>query len=227
MLALLLVCLPCYYLWRLLGLRRFWPRVFLAGIGWIAGMRTEVRGRPRRNALYLSNHVNWLDIPAIASASGSAFVAHDGLASNRVLKWLCALNDTVFIARHRRTDVAAQAEAIRYALDDVGALTLFPEGTTSDGESLLPFKSALLSSIDPLPDGVAVQPVLLQYENPRHVAWLGDEPGLENFKRIAGSLRAVRVTIWFLEPLSGEALADRKAMAAAAGDAIARLMRSA
>lgn len=227
MLALLLACLPCYYLWRLLGLRRFWPRIFLAGTGRIVGMRLVVRGRPRRNALYLANHISWLDIPAIASASGSAFIAHDGLASNAALRWLCALNDTVFIARHRRSGVAGQVEAIRFALDDVGALTLFPEGTTGDGETLLPFKSALLSAIEPLPKGIAVQPVLLRYEDPHHVAWLGDEPGLENFKRIAGSLRPVRVTAWFMEPLLGEALADRKSMAAAAAAAIARQLRRA
>jgi 1-acyl-sn-glycerol-3-phosphate acyltransferase len=221
MLALLLVCLPCYYLWRLLGLGRFWPRIFLSGIGRIVGMRLTVRGTPRQNALYLSNHVSWLDIPVIASASGSAFVAHDGLATNPVLRWLCRLNDTVFIARHRRTDVAGQASAIRLTLDDVGALTLFPEGTTSDGESLLPFKSALLSAIDPLPEGVAVQPVLLAYQDPRRIAWLGEEHGLDNFKRIAGSFRHVHVTAWFLEPLAGAALNDRKTMAAAASQAVA------
>jgi 1-acyl-sn-glycerol-3-phosphate acyltransferase len=221
MLALLLVCLPCYYISRLLGLSRLWPRMFLAGAGWIAGLRLTVQGEPHRNALYLANHVSWLDIPAIARTSGSAFVAHDGLATNPVLRWLCKLNDTVFIARHRRRGVAEQAEAIRIALDHTGAITLFPEGTTGDGETVLPFKSALLSAIEPLPEGIAVQPVLLEYERARDIAWLGEEPGLDNFKRIAGSFRPVHLTVWFLEPLCGPALRDRKAMAMAASEAIA------
>ena len=225
MLVLMLFCLPFYYLWRLLGLRRFWPRLFLSGIGRIAGIKLSIRGTPSRNALYLSNHVSWLDIPAIATASGSAFVAHDGLAANPILRWLCQMNDTVFVARYRRSSVSGQAEAIRFALDDVGAITLFPEGTTGDGESLLPFKSALLSAIEPLPEGVAVQPVLLLYREAHRIAWLGDEPGLDNFKRIVGSLRPVQVTAWFLEPLSGEALHNRKAMAAVAWTAIAERLQ--
>lgn len=221
MLVLLLLCLPFYYLWRMLGLRRFWPRVFLSGVGRIAGLRMTIAGTPRRNALYLANHVSWLDIPAIATASGSAFVAHDGLAANPVLRWLCRMNDTVFVARQRRSSVTGQAEAIRSALDDTGAITLFPEGTTGDGETLLPFKSALLSAIEPLPEGIVVQPVLLRYMQSERIVWLGEEPGLDNFKKIVGSLRTVHLNVWFMEPLSGAALHNRKTMSAAAWSAMA------
>ncbi|MDD3798418.1 MAG: lysophospholipid acyltransferase family protein [Novosphingobium sp.] len=222
MLALLLVCLPLYYLWRLLRRHRFWPRVFLAGIGWIAGLRVAVRGTPHKRALFLANHLTWLDIPAIAAASGSAFVAHDGLAQIAVMKHLCAMNDTVFVARHRRAGVAAQAEEVRHALDDTGALTLFPEGTTGDGRELLPFKSALLAAVEPLPEGVAVQPVLLDYgaEAPA-IAWHGKESGIANFLRILARRRPLRLTAHFLPPLAGEALENRKNMAAAARAAIA------
>lgn len=224
MLALLLWCVPFYYIWRLLRLRRFWPRVFLAGVGRIAGLRTTIKGRPRRNALYIANHVSWLDIPAIAGASGSAFVAHDGLAANPFLRQLCEMNDTVFIARHRRETVAQQVAEIRQALDDTGALTLFPEGTTGDGVTLLPFKSALLSAIEPIPPGVSVQPVLLAYDEAPSIAWLGDEPGLANFIRLVGRWRPIGLTVHFLEPLAQEALASRKTMAAAAQTAIEREM---
>lgn len=226
MAALLVWCLPFYYLWRLLGLRRFWPRVFLTGIGRIAGLRVTVTGKPRHNALLLANHVSWLDIPAIAGASGSAFVAHDGLAANPLLKQLCAMNDTVFIARHRRETVAQQVAEIRKALDDTGALTLFPEGTTGDGVSLLPFKSALLSAIEPIPPGVIVQPVLLAYDDPKSVAWRGAERGIDNFRRVVGQLQPIRLTVRFLEPLTGEALASRKTMAAAAQAAIEQAMQA-
>lgn len=221
MALLFMICLPFYYLWRLLALPRFWPRVFLGGVGKIVGLRLTIRGQPRHNALYIANHVSWLDIPAIAWACGSAFVGHDGLAQSRVFRHLCEMNDTVFIARHRRASVGAQAVQIRHALDDIGALTLFPEGTTSDGTGLLPFKSALLAAIDPLPEGVAVQPVLLKYGEVPNIAWVGDEPGFNNFTRIMGRWRAVELTLHFLEPLSGEALTNRKSMAAAAQASVA------
>ena len=224
MLILLLVCAPLHLLWRLLRFGRWWPRVFLAGIGMVAGLHLRIEGRPVRGALVLANHVSWLDIPALAHANGSAFVAHDGLAAFPFLKWLCQMNDTVFIARHKRGSVAAQVEQIREAMDQRGALTLFPEGTTSDGTGVMPFKSSLLSALDPLPQGVVVQPAALAYEDAARIAWVGDEHGLDNFKRILARLRPIRLTIRFLAPLAGDDLTDRKTVAAAAQRAIARAL---
>jgi lyso-ornithine lipid O-acyltransferase len=227
MVALLLTCLPFHALWLLLGRRRLWPRLFLAGIGTIAGLQVTVHGRHHKGTLLLPNHVSWLDVPAIAAASGSAFVGHDGLAEVPLIRRLCAMNDTVFIARHRRASVGGQIAEIRQALDDTGALTLFPEGTTSDGTGLLPFKSALLSAVEPLPAGVTVQPVLLAYADVADIAWIGDEHGLANFLRIIARWQPIRLSVHFLKPLEGEALANRKAMAAAAQAAIARAMANA
>ncbi len=224
MLALLLICVPLFYLWRMLGLRRFWPRVFLGGVGLISGLVITIQGRPAKGALLLSNHVSWLDIPAIAWASGSAFVGHDGLSAIPLLKTLCAMNDTVFIARHDRTSVADQVAQLREAIAETGALTFFPEGTTSDGTGLLPFKSSLLSAVETLPDTVPVQPLLLAYEDAAHIAWVGDEHGLDNFRRILARLRPLRLTICFLPVLTGDELANRKTMAAAARRAIAAAM---
>lgn len=226
MIVLLLVCAPFYYLWRLLGLGRFWPRVFLAGIGVIAGLRVTIRGRPQRGALLIANHVSWLDIPALARATGTAFVAHSGLASVTLIKHLCKMNDTVFVARHDRAGVADQVEQVRIALADTGALTIFPEGTTSNGTALLPFKSSLLSAAETLPAGAAVQPVVLAYDEAAAIAWVGEEHGLANFLKLLARVRPVRLTLQFLPPLTGAALADRKAMAAAAQKAIGAALHS-
>ena len=82
MLALLFLCVPLYYLHRLLRLPNPWPRIFLGGFAWIAGVVLAYRGeKVRRGAFLLANHVSWIDIPALAWASGTAFVAHDGLAA--------------------------------------------------------------------------------------------------------------------------------------------------
>ena len=224
MVLLLVACTPLHFVWRAVGAGRWWPRVFLAGIGMIAGLFIRIEGKPRRGALLLANHVSWLDIPALAHASGTAFVAHDGLTAFPLLKWLCEMNETVFIARHRRGSVAEQVAQVRAAMDMSGCLTLFPEGTTSDGTGLLPFKSSLLSALDSRPEGAAVQPVLLAYEDSARIAWVGEEHGLDNFKRVLARLRPIRLTIRFLEPLSGDELADRKSVAAAAQAAIARAM---
>ena len=222
MIALLLACVPLYYLWRLLRLANPWPRLFLGGIAAITGVEVSVSGeRVRRNVFFVSNHVSWIDVPALAGASGAAFVAHDGLAAFPVLKWLCEMNDTVFVARHDRTSIAAQVAAVRAAILECSALTVFAEGTTSDGTGLLPFKSSLLSALDPVPEGIAVQPVLLDYgAEAAEIAWIGEEHGLDNFKRILARGQPIRLTVRFLPPLTGEALRDRKTMAAAARAAL-------
>ena len=226
MLLLLLTCIPLYYIHRLLRLHNPWPRVFLGGVAWIAGVAVAYKGeKVHRGAFLLVNHVSWIDIPALAGATGTAFVGHDGLASMPLLKTLCEMNDTVFIARHDRTSVAAQAAAVRTALSDTGALAIFPEGTTSDGTGLLPFKSSLIAALEPIPEGIAVQPVLLDYgPEAERIAWIGEEHGLDNFLRILARSRPVRLTVHFLEPLSGAALENRKTIAAAAREALLRAL---
>jgi 1-acyl-sn-glycerol-3-phosphate acyltransferase len=222
MAALLIACLPLYYLHRLIRLHNPWTRIFLGGVTWIAGVDLYQKGQKvHRGAFLLVNHVSWIDISALAGATGTAFVGHDGLAAMPLLKTLCAMNDTVFVARHDRASIASQVAAVRSALSETGALAIFPEGTTSDGTGLLPFKSSLISALEPIPPGIAVQPVLLDYgEEAAHIAWIGEEPGLDNFLRILARGRAVKLTIHFLPPLAGAQLDNRKTIAAAAREAM-------
>jgi 1-acyl-sn-glycerol-3-phosphate acyltransferase len=208
---------------RLAGKPWLIPPTYLCGIGWLAGLRFTVEGKPRKHALLLANHLSWLDIMALAAASRTAFVAHSGLTISPGLKWLCDQNGTVFITRDRRHTVAGQVGQVREALGE-RRLTIFPEGTTSDGCEMLPFKSALLSALEGLPKGIPVQPVALVYDEPGDIAWVGAEPGLRNAATILSRTRPIHLTLRFLPPLSGAALADRKTMAAAARAAIERAL---
>jgi len=221
MLALLAICLPLHYLAAPVFARNPVPRWFLRGIAAVAGVRLRTRGRrPGRRAFLIANHVSWIDIPAIAGITGSAFVAHDGLAQIGPLRWLCGLNDTVFVARQQRATIAAQVEQVRTALRDTGALTIFAEGTTSDGSATLPFKSALLSALEGDAE-IPVQPIWLDYgAETRAIAWVGEEPGLDNALRILARVRRVDLTVHFLPPLSAQERSDRKRMAIAARAAI-------
>ncbi len=226
MIGLFAACIPLYYLCRLARIHNPSPRLFLGGVAWIAGVELRVTGtRAKRGAFILANHVSWLDIPTISAACGAAFVGHDGLSSMPVLKWLCRMNDTIFIARHNRANVSKQVQQVRTAIRETGALAIFPEGTTSDGTGLLPFKSSLLSALEPVPEGIAVVPVLLDYgAAAAEIAWVGEESGLDNFKRILAMSKPLVVTVRFLPPLTGAQMANRKAMAAAARAAIAGAM---
>ena len=218
----LIATLLLHNIWRLFRRPSPWPRLFLGGVARIAGARVTVDGAPwGKGAFLLGNHVSWLDIPVIAGATGTAFVAHSGLAEHGLLKWLCAMNDTVFVARHDRRSVHTQVEHVRAALNDTGALTVFPEGTTSDGTGLLPFKSSLLSALDPPPVGIALQPVWLDYgADVAQMAWVGEELGLDNFLKILARRRPQPVTVHFLPPLNADETANRKTMAIAARNRI-------
>ncbi|MDG2003666.1 MAG: lysophospholipid acyltransferase family protein [Novosphingobium sp.] len=214
--------LPLHFVWRIFTKHSPWPRIFLKSVSWFVGLKIEIRGsRVKRGAFLIANHVSWLDVPALGGITGSAFVGHDGLTSHPVMHWLCKLNDTVLIARHRRASVASQVEQVRQALRDTGALTVFAEGTTSDGTQIPPFKSSLLSALTPVPDGISVQPVWLDYgPRSKDVAWVGEEAGVANFLKLTARGDPIELVVHFLPVLSGDALSDRKTITAAARDGI-------
>lgn len=223
--AIFLSVVPAHLATALLGKRDVVPPLFLRWMGRACGLQVRCVGKPRPGALFLANHVSWLDILALAGASRSMFVAHAGLSTNPALKWLCAQNFTVFITRDRRGSVAKQVQQVRDALHHHRPLTIFPEATTNDGTALLPFRSSLLSAVEPLAHEVPVQPVALEYHDAAGIAWVGAEPGLANFRRIVRRKGRIGLTIHFLEPLAGDALRDRKTMTAAAQSAVATALR--
>lgn len=222
LLGTLATCCLLYYLFAAFTARNPVPRWFLRAVSSIVGLRIVIRGiRPARRTFLLCNHVSWLDVPALAGVTGTAFIAHDGLASIKPLRWLCTLNDTVFVARHDRRSVTDQIRQVRAAIDEAGGLTIFPEGTTSDGRALLPFKSSLLSALEAAADHVPIQPVWLDYApETEAIAWVGSEPGLDNALRILARWRPINLAITFLPPLKAADRIDRKAISRSAYKAI-------
>lgn len=109
--AIFIAVVPAHVLTALAGRRDIVPPLFLRWIGFACGLRVRCDGTPRQGALFLVNHVSWLDILALAGATRAMFVAHAGLAGHGGLKWLCQQNETVFITRDRRGSVAGQVGA--------------------------------------------------------------------------------------------------------------------
>ncbi|WP_326525426.1 lysophospholipid acyltransferase family protein [Sphingomonas sp.] len=214
----LLLALPFHGLWRLVRISSPWPMYFLAAVAWIAGARRRTIGWPvRRNVVFLSNHLSWLDIPLLAGRSGSAFVAKGELQRTPVIGWLCGLNKTLFVDRAARMGVADQIAALRDALAETWAITIFPEGTTGDGRTLLPFKASLLAVLDPPPPELVVQPVLVDYGAAMaDIYWPDGEHGTVNARRILSRPGGFTATLTFLEPFDPAAFPGRKAVAAAA-----------
>jgi lyso-ornithine lipid O-acyltransferase len=158
-----------------------------------------------------------------------SFVAKSEVGTWPFFGTLARLQRTVFVTRARRSKTAAARDAIAERLAQGDVLVLFPEGTSDDGNSVLPFKSALLSAADTaLQKGgeVTVQPVSTAYvaregmpmgrENRPLYAWYGD---MELVPHLWGALRSgpLDVVVQFHAPLKAM---DRKELARAAWDMV-------
>lgn len=214
LIGLLLVFVPLHYLFRALAYGSPFPMLFLRYAARVCGARVEVIGTHlRRDVFFVANHLSWVDILALAGASGTAFVAKAELAEAPVVGWLASLNRTVFVKREHRMGVAEQINALKEALVDNWSVTVFPEGTTTDGQSLLPFKTSMLSVLEPPPPGVLVQPVILDYGPVAEwIGWIGEESGINNAKRVLSRKGTFKVRLHYLEPFSPEDFRGRKAI---------------
>ena len=214
----LIFCIPFYYIWRILRLSNPWPMWFLRSVSYICGARVNIVGTPvKRNVVMLPNHLSWFDIPLLAGINGTSFVSKEEIGNWPVVGWLCKLNNTIFVSRANRMGVAGQINEVREALAECWAVTIFPEGTTTDGTMLLPFKAPLLAALNPPPPGLLVQPVYIDPGKYRdQVTWIGDETAPQNAFRLMSRVGNFKVDIHYLEPFDPGGFKDRKAIVAEA-----------
>ena len=110
----------------------------------IFGYSTDVAGAIPKNGLLVSNHLSYLDILAISATTPAVFVSKADVRRWPLFGWLAALAGTVFVERERRTLVVEVNREIQTALDEGVLVVIFPEGTSSNGETILPFRTSLL-----------------------------------------------------------------------------------
>jgi 1-acyl-sn-glycerol-3-phosphate acyltransferase len=211
---------------------RSFPHAYHRFVARLFGIHIRVLGAPSQGALLVANHTGWLDIVIFSAVMPLSFVAKSEVARWPFFGTLARLQRTVFVTRARRSETAAARDDIRDRLLAGDTLVLFPEGTSSDGNGVLPFKSALLGAAEamfPSKNGedrrhVTVQPVSTAYtgihgipmgrENRPLFAWYGD---MELVPHLWESLKAgpLDVVVEFHPPLSLDAM-DRKELAKAA-----------
>jgi 1-acyl-sn-glycerol-3-phosphate acyltransferase len=204
--------------------QRFLSRLF--------GIRVTIIGTPvqDRGVLMVSNHTSYLDILALGGIARVSFVAKSEVASWPMFGTFARLQRTVFVERERRSKTGESRDQIRTRLLEGDALVLFPEGTSNDGNRVLPFKSALMGAAESRigtdakgnPIYVPVQPVSISYvglhgipmgrENRPLYAWYGD---MELVDHLWEGLKTgpVDVLIEFHEPLTVDAVGGRKNLA--------------
>lgn len=218
----LIVGVPLHYLWKLVGARSPWPRIFLGWVGYAAGVRLNVHGTYQRtNTLFVANHSTWLDIMIIGGTTGAAFVAKEELKASKFVHWLSSLNDSIWIQRSDRSGIHGQVEQIRKVLETGRAVCFFPEATTKGGKDVLPFRASLFSALYPPIPGLVVQPIAIDY-GPGHdaVAWADDEGGAAVTNRIFSRKGTIPTHMVFLDPLVPSETLDRKKLAVISRQAI-------
>lgn len=147
-----------------LARRAFWLQTGARRVLRIFGARTEALGPIPSGGLLVCNHLSYLDIFVLASLTPAVFVAKREVKSWPVLGWFARLAGTVFVNRGRRTHVGQVNDEIQTALNQDALVILFPEGTSSGGETVLPFKSSLLEPASR--HGHALSAGFIQYELP-------------------------------------------------------------
>jgi len=199
-------------------------RMYHAVLCRLIGLRVQVIGvaAAERPVLFLSNHSSWLDILVLGGTLKACFVSKSEVGGWPVIGLVARLGRTVFVSRSRGA-TGREADVMRTRLESGDSLILFPEGTSSDGTRVLPFRSAFLATA-----GAArqVQPVSLVYDRlgglpacrrDRPIfAWYGDMDIGSHFWRLARR-SGLRATVLLHEPFDPSLLPDRKSLAAETG----------
>jgi lyso-ornithine lipid O-acyltransferase len=246
LLLLTLVLLPFQLIGLLTNsrLQRIVPNLYHRTVATLLGIRINQVGRRCNDQplLILSNHVSWLDIIVITALTPVVFVAKHEIASWPLFGWLAKLQRSVFIERQRRHKTGEAATEMASRLRGGDAVVLFAEGTSSDGNRILPFRSALVGAVhhtigdETHHASVTVQPLSLAYTGIGGVqsgralrdklAWYGD---IDLVPHMLGVLLsgAVDVTVSWGAPVAYDVNADRKQIARTAEDAVRRMTASA
>jgi 1-acyl-sn-glycerol-3-phosphate acyltransferase len=201
------------------------PRLFHRWLLWLLGLRVEMRGVPAETkpVLFVANHSSYLDIPVLGSIVEGAFVAKSDVGRWPLFGFLSRLQKTVFVDR-RPSRADDHSDDLRTRLESGQNIILFPEGTSSDGLYVLPFKSGLFAAAEGnLTHGsVTVQPVsitcvgldglpITRALRP-YYAWFGDMTFVEHLWN-AFRIGRFSVEVIFHAPVAPETFADRKALA--------------
>lgn len=206
---------------------------FCGKVLYILGVRVSSNiaslGLPlNKNYLILPNHVSYIDIFILSSCLPSVFIASvDQAQDNIILGKATELSGSLFIERRSRSNIQKELQSISKTLRLGANLVLFPEGTTSNGEKVLPFKSSFLAlaeheDIDVLPVSIKYTKINDEDINPLNrdlVFYYGDMTFFTHFFKLL-SVRSVDVELTFLDIIRPQQHHSRKELASYAFSAI-------
>ena len=186
---------------------------------WLLSVKIQYEGNYKRAKdcnLFVSNHISYLDIPILGATFPIRFVAKSEVEFWPILGFLSKLARTIFIKR-KRTDSIIQKNIILNLLSSGDKVLMFPEGTTSDGNRVLDFKSSSFSAVEN--KQFLVQPIIIFYSELNGIpinrwlrpviAWYGDMDLKPHILKLA-SLRSIKVRLIFTDPVCSSDFASRK-----------------
>jgi lyso-ornithine lipid O-acyltransferase len=244
------VLIPLQWLAIRLGLpaRRAIPVAYHRALCTVLGLRIRSEGQrvAARPLLIVSNHISWLDIPVISTVAPVIFVAKSEVGTWPVFGLLARLQRSVFVDRNRRHKTGEVNAEIARRLTEGDPVVLFAEGTSSDGNRVLPFRSALIGAAGEVLAGrdrdgrearpVVIQPLSIAYTGLQGVpmgrrhrpvaAWYGDLDLLPHLKRVLAGT-ALDVVVTWGEPMTFDLAADRKTVARSLEATVRRLTTAA
>ncbi|MEO1291224.1 MAG: 1-acyl-sn-glycerol-3-phosphate acyltransferase [Pseudomonadota bacterium] len=231
-----LILLPFFFLARASGRGRDRRVAALwCGAGmWLSGLSVRAEGeRLRHGGMLLCNHASWLDILVLGWLVPVHFVAKAEVASWPFFGWIGRISNTVFIER-RRAKAREQQRVLAERVEQGQLLCLFPEGTSSDGQRVLPFKTTLFALFYPENGPAAdipAQPASIHYR-PRNglpksfYGWWGSMSLFDHIWDVVCLSTRGEVVVRFHPPVAPNGLADRKALAGAVEVAVAEGRRA-
>jgi 1-acyl-sn-glycerol-3-phosphate acyltransferase len=183
----------------------------------------------QHNTLLVCNHISWLDIIALTACTPPRFIAKQEIRHWPLIGWMCQLGGTLFIDRSNRRDASRVNRQMAEALNSGDCLAVFPEGTTTSGNQLLPFKSSLFESA--VLAHSRVQPVSIRYLDPQGLAtdapsYAGETTVMQSLCRLL-QLKRIVVEVCYGAPLEAgnNLLQTRYQLAEAARAAVASGLR--
>jgi 1-acyl-sn-glycerol-3-phosphate acyltransferase len=188
----------------------------------IMGIKWRATGTPLQGrGAMVANHSSWLDIFSLNAATSLYFVSKSEVANWPGIGWLARATGTVFIERNR-AKAKEQTKLFEARLLDGHKLLFFPEGTSTDGMQVIPFKTTLFQSFltDTLKNEISVQPVSVFYRapvgaSPRHYGWWGDMSFGAHLLHTLSTPRQGAIDVRFFDPIPVAEFDNRKDLAAA------------
>ena len=176
-------------------------------------LTVETRGLPLEGSFIAANHQGYMDILVMASQTPQVFLSKHSVADWPIIGTFVKMAGTLFIDRGRRREVSAQEQGFANAIEQKVGMTVYLEGTSTDGSQVLPFKSSLLDPV--VRNQWDVTPAYLKYEcdggdTAFDVCWWGDMTFGKHLLKMM-TLKSIRATIVFGE--SRHPGTDRKALA--------------